>query len=180
MTAVGHTLLVTGAAPLLTLLTTTLAFAVPEAPLQQDEHTTWLAHFDGPGADADFAVGEPKGLVEGELGFEEGSFGKALKFGKTQIQYRAAKNISPLKGTAEFWVMDLDFDHSSWTDHPIIFSLSGHGQGAEEGRSYLLRCFLTRNWMGVQVHLHGSKVGKDPGAHLLAEDAALPSGRWQY
>ena len=72
-------------------------------PLQPDEHTLFLAHFD---STANAVHSRGNGLVQGDVRLTKtGRFGGGLQLKQAQsVSYSARKNFSPMQGTIEFWI----------------------------------------------------------------------------
>ena len=115
----------------LCLMTLVQAQDLPTGSTLKDDNTLFLTHLDGPGMEVDFAKGNPKPVkMDGSaLIFGEGKFGKALSMPGPIISYEPKDNINPLKGSLDFWLMDLDFDHSTWAGRRYLFHCAGWGDG---------------------------------------------------
>jgi hypothetical protein len=141
---------------------------------EPDDNTLFLIHLDGPGLDADFAGGKakPTQLEGAPPQFDEGPAGKALRVPGPVAVYDAKGNIDPMKGTIEFWVMDLDFDHASWPNRRMLFFCGGGG----DGKQWYMDVMIERDWFYWRHLFFG--MGGDRGVILHGDKARLPMGKW--
>lgn len=153
-----------------------LAETVPAGPTPKDDHTLFLAHLDGPGMDADFARGGAQPIkADGSApAFMEGKFGKALQMPGPIVSYNPAGNINPLKGTMDFWLIDLDFDHSTWPARRYLFHCGGGG----DGKQWHIEVMLERDSFIWRQMFFG--MGGDRGVLLWGDKAHLPASKWVH
>ncbi len=150
------------------------AETIPAGPTPQDDHTLFLAHLNGPGMDADFAKGNPKpAKFDGSKPvFTDGKFGSALMIPGPIVYYSPTGNINPLKGTLDFWLMDADFDHSSWGGRRYLF----HSGGWEAGRSWCIELILEKDLL-IWRQLY-TDAGVNGG--VLLWGGHVPAGKWLH
>ncbi|MBI4027189.1 MAG: beta-galactosidase [Verrucomicrobia bacterium] len=149
----------------------------PTASLKQDANTLFLAHLDGPEADADFANGVPTGEVKGTLEFDEGCFGKAVKLMGAEIHYQRVENIDLNQGTIEMRLMDLDIDHAHWGGQwrPLFFC--GNSKGSKQ---YYFQALLINNLFYFRILTVDRDQQVEVNLQAVGEAGPLPVGKWIY
>jgi hypothetical protein len=169
--------------------------AVPNAPLTRDRHTTLLAHFDSPGSNnADYARTHRQ-----EVGFQNdpsapGKFGGgvAVTGANGYVMFAGLDNVSPLRGTVEFWAKSRG-DTPIWNDGKAHWFFVAYperaGFSATEGMApYHLGVFKSADnhlvfnvlQRGVARYGLGVQLGGAEGWQVRVPVDKLAGGDWHH